>query len=101
MDDALWFGDKTMGKWFLDIRTQLGYTQKEFSEILGYTVFEISRFENDVRKIPKCTRVCVMMMFICFQKGDLVMQKLVSSPRIHKALHQVVTAKLRVSNNNN
>jgi len=96
MDDQLWFAEKSEGTWMKDIRLALGYTQKEFSQILGYKIPEISRFENNVRPIPKNTRVAILLMFLCYQKGDLTMKKLVSSPRVHSALVQTVSARLKI-----
>lgn len=94
MDDQLWFAEKTQGRWMLEIRRSLGYTQKEFAQILGYKIPEISRFENNVRPIPKNTRVAIMLMLICYEKGDLTVKRLVTAPRVHNSLVQAVRSKI-------
>ena len=48
---------------FKDIRTQLHYTQRDFSEMLGVTITSISRYENGERKISKTVSLLLSRIY--------------------------------------
>jgi len=48
---------------FKDIRTQLHYTQRDLSEMLGVTITSISRYENGERKISKTVSLLLSRIY--------------------------------------
>ena len=86
------FGDKSPGEWLRGIRTELGFTQQELSDILGYTRVEISKFESEIRHFPKLLNVAMLLMKIMSDSEELEKRIFVSPPRIHDALIQEATA---------
>ena len=92
MTDEDFFGDKSPGEWLRGIRTELGFTQQELSDILGYTRVEISKFESEIRHFPKLLNVAMLLMKIMYDSEELEKRIFVSPPRIHDALIQEATA---------
>ena len=92
MTDEDFFGDKSPGEWLRGIRTELGFTQQELSDILGYTRVEISKFESEIRHFPKLLNVAMLLMKIMYDSEELEKRIFVSPPRMHDALIQEATA---------
>ena len=92
MTDEDFFGDKKPGEWLRGIRKELGFTQQELSDILGYTRVEISKFESEIRHFPKLLNVAMLLMKIMYDSEELEKRIFVSPPRIHDALIQEATA---------
>jgi transcriptional regulator with XRE-family HTH domain len=92
MTDEDFFGDKKPGEWLRGIRTELGFTQQELSDILGYTRVEISKFESEIRHFPKLLNVAMLLMKIMYHSDELEKRIFVSPPRMHDALIQEATA---------
>ena len=93
MTDEDFFGDKSPGEWLRGIRKELGCTQAELGKVLGYTRFEILRFETEKHPIPKSVKTCVLLMRMMYHSEDLSKKIFVSPSRIHDALIQEATAK--------
>jgi len=93
MTDEDFFGDKSPGEWLRGIRKELGFTQQELSDILGYTRVEISKFESENRQFSQVFKVAVLLMKIMYHSDELDKRIFVSPPRIHDALIQEATAK--------
>ena len=92
MTDEDFFGDKSPGEWLRGIRKELGFTQQELSDVLGYTRVEISKFESEIRHFPKLLNVAMLLMKIMYDSEELEKRIFVSPPRIHDALIQEATA---------
>ena len=92
MTDEDFFGDKSPGEWLRGIRTELGFTQQELSDILGYTRVEISKFESGYQSFPKSVATVALLMRIMYHSDELEKRIFVSPPRMHDALIQEATA---------
>lgn len=93
MTDEDFFGEKSPGEWLRGIRKELGFTQEELGEVLGYTRFEVLRFETEKHPIPKSVKTCVLLMKMLYHSDELDKRIFVSPPRIHDALIQEATAR--------
>lgn len=93
MTDEDFFGDKSPGEWLRGIRKELGFTQQELSDILGYTRVEISKFESEIRHFPPLLKVTMLLMKMMYHSDELDKRIFVSPPRIHDALIQEATAR--------
>jgi transcriptional regulator with XRE-family HTH domain len=92
MTNEDFFGDKKPGEWLRGIRTELGFTQQELSDILGYTNVEISKFESGNRQFSQVFKVAILLMKIMYDSEELEKRIFVSPPRMHDALIQEATA---------
>ena len=86
MTDEDFFGDKSPGEWLRGIRKELGFTQQELSDVLGYTNVEISKFESGNRQFSQVFKVAMLLMKIMYDSEELEKRIFVSPPRMHDAL---------------
>ena len=92
MTDEDFFGDKSPGEWLRGIRTELGFTQQEMSDVLGYTRVNYTKFESGYQSFPKSVATVALLMRIMYHSDELEKRIFVSPPRIHDALIQEATA---------
>ncbi|MDA0854374.1 MAG: helix-turn-helix domain-containing protein [Proteobacteria bacterium] len=86
MTDADFFGDKSPGEWLRGIRTELGFTQQELSDVLGYTRVNITLFESGQNPVPHTVKTTMLLMRMMYHQGSLDMRLFVSPPKLHDAL---------------
>ena len=92
MTNEDFFGDKKPGEWLRGIRTELGFTQQEMSDVLGYTRVNYTKFESGYQSFPKSVATVALLMRIMYHSDELEKRIFVSPPRIHDALIQEATA---------
>lgn len=92
MTDEDFFGDKSPGEWLRGIRTELGFTQQEMSDVLGYTRVNYTKFESGYQSFPKSVATVALLMRIMYDSEELEKRIFVSPPRMHDALIQEATA---------
>jgi len=92
MTDEDFFGDKSPGEWLRGIRTELGFTQQEMSDVLGYTRVNYTKFESGYQSFPKSVATVALLMRIMYHSDELEKRIFVSPPRMHDALIQEATA---------
>ena len=88
-----WFGDKSPGEWLRGIRKELGFTQQEMSDVLGYTRVNYTKFESGYQSFPKSVATVALLMKMMYHSEELDKRIFVSPPRIHDALIQEATAR--------
>ena len=92
MTDEDFFGDKSPGEWLRGIRKELGFTQQELSDVLGYTRVNITLFESGQNPVPHTVKTTMLLMRMMYHQGTLDMKLFVSPPKLHDALIQEATA---------
>ena len=92
MTDEDFFGDKKPGEWLRGIRTELGFTQQEMSDVLVYTRVNYTKFESGYQSFPKSVATVALLMRIMYHSDELEKRIFVSPPRMHDALIQEATA---------
>ena len=92
MTNEDFFGDKKPGEWLRGIRTELGFTQQEMSDVLGYTRVNYTKFESGYQSFPKSVATVALLMRIMYHSDELEKRIFVSPPRMHDALIQEATA---------
>ena len=93
MTDEDFFGEKSPGEWLRGIRKELGFTQQEMSDVLGYTRVNYTKFESGYQSFPKSVATVALLMKMMFHSDELDKRIFVSPPRIHDALIQEATAR--------
>ena len=86
MTDEDFFGEKSPGEWLRGIRKELGFTQQEMSDVLGYTRVNYTKFESGNRQFSQVFKVAVLLMKMMYHSDELDKRIFVSPPRIHDAL---------------
>jgi len=86
MTDEDFFGDKSPGEWLRGIRTELGFTQQEMSDVLGYTRVNYTKFESGYQSFPKSVATVALLMRIMYHSDELEKRIFVSPPKLHDAL---------------
>ena len=69
MTDEDFFGDKSPGEWLRGIRKELGFTQQELSDVVGYTRVSSTMVENGHNTITHTEKTTILLSSTMYHNG--------------------------------